>query len=249
MESSALIDKYFGFIQENHLFSSVDNLKYYLNYLFKRIDFKEKKVLDLGGGSGLLSFYAGCMGAKEVICIEPEEKGSTKNVLNIFSKFQEALSLGQIVRLEKSTFQKVSLRDKVFDIILLHNSVNHLDENACINLKWSLDARRTYARIFKKLKEISYPGAKLLISDCSRYNFFALLRLKNPFSPSIEWHKHQSPSFWANMLSHYGFSKAEIKWTSFNRLRTVGQIFLGNKVAAFFLHSHFCLIMEKSRNE
>jgi len=127
----------------------------------------------------------------------------------------------------------------------MHNSINHLDEDACMNLQKDSDAVGVYKTIFRKLHNLANARAKLIIADASRYNFFGLLHLKNPFDPNVEYNKHQSPKYWSKLLSDVGFCKAKIQWTSFNQLRSVGKLLLGNKLASYFLLSHFCLTMEK----
>jgi hypothetical protein len=127
----------------------------------------------------------------------------------------------------------------------LHDSINHLDEQACINLLTDNDSYEKYQYICKKMYDIANNNAKLVVCDCSNSNFFASLRLINPFSRTIEWHKHQSPETWVSLLKEAGFIDPKIKWSSFNRLGNIGRFFLGNRFMSFFLQSHFCLIMRK----
>ena len=219
--------------------------QFYLNYLFDNVSFENMRMLDVGGGTGLLSFYAGCTGAREVICLEPAISGSRPGTIENFRRLQAGLRTLKQVRLEPTTIQEFNGDNEKFDIVLLHNSINHLDEQACTRLQHDDRAIETYLGIFQKLSDSSHPGAKLIITDCSRYNFFALFNLRNPFSPTIEWDKHQTPGYWAKLLTTAGFCNPEIRWTSFSRLRLPGRLVLGNKIASYFLRSHFCLIMEK----
>ncbi len=101
--------------------------------LFKKVTLENRRVLDIGGGGGLHSFYAACMGAKEIICLEPETEGSRSGMGAKFRKLSETLGDNQ-VRFEPVTFQAFEPAGEQFDIILLHKSINHLDETACINL-------------------------------------------------------------------------------------------------------------------
>ena len=144
-----------------------------------------------------------------------------------------------------TTLQEFDPEGQSFDIVLLHNSINHLDEEACINLLKSSDAKARYDSIFSKLRQLGLPGSSLIIVDASRYNFFSLLHLKNPVARSIEWHKHQSPTVWARVLGEYGFSNPKIRWSSFNTFRELGRFFLGNRIASYFLTSHFVLQMRR----
>lgn len=217
--------------------------KFYFDHLFQDVSFVGKSVLDIGGGAGIYSLYGAYMGAKSVVILEPELEGSINEPLNRFHRFSNRLSLDNISVLPVS-FQQFAPRNQTFDIILLHHSINHLDEEACINLKHSDGAINRYKAMFQKLSKIANSGAKLIICDCSRYNFFALLHLRNPFAPAIEWHKHQSPSLWRNMLYDCGFVNPKIRWTLPGSLEEIGKL-IGNRFICYFLNSHFCLSMDK----
>jgi SAM-dependent methyltransferase len=220
------------------------NHRFYMNYLFDGIDFRGKTMLDVGGGNGILSFYAACSGAEKVICLEPEIAGSTTGTPAAFER--TASLLGQTnVQLLPNRLQDYDPGDGSFDILLLHASINHLDEDACIGLARDRKAQRSYEQLFGKLSSLARPGAKLIVVDCARRNLFGDLRLNNPFQPTIEWHKHQSPQLWARHLARAGFNNPIIRWHSFNTLRTGGQLLLGNRIAAYCLTSSFCLTMEK----
>ncbi len=77
--------------------------------------------------------------------------------------------------------------------------------------------------VYHEIFSLSNKGTKLIVCDCSRYNFFALLKIRNPFSPTIEWHKHQSPELWAKLLKEAGFINPKIRWSSFNTLGKLGK--------------------------
>ena len=161
-----------------------------------------------------------------------------------FKKLGGILGYDQVT-FEPVTFQAFKPVGKQFDIILLHNSINHLDETACINLLSDEASRAIYMNIFSKLSALASSGAKLIVCDCSRYNFFALLGIKNPFAPTIEWYKHQAPEIWVDLLSQVGFVNPRVRWTSFNTLRSPGRVLLGNRLLSYFLRSDFRFTMEK----
>ena len=56
--------------------------------------------MDIGAGNGLFSFYAACMGAKDVLCLEPEAEGSRADVRTHFRKVLSHLSFLDQVKLE-----------------------------------------------------------------------------------------------------------------------------------------------------
>ncbi len=235
-------EKYAEILEHEGLYSNGKRLSFYLkNYVFEDTQLERKSLIDIGSGRGIYSFFAGFAGAERVVCIEPEPKGSSKAVIDKFERLSKRFRLPQI-ELKKVRFQDFDPEDEKFDVILLHNSINHLDEEACINLKNSKKARRRYEAIFEKLDKISNSGTKLIIADCSRYNFFALLKMKNPFAPTIKWNKHQSPYFWGKMSQEFGFINPRIRWTTPGKLY---RVFFGNSIASYFLISHFVLSLTK----
>lgn len=248
MKGQDKIEKFFDVVIQERLYSNAGNLNFYLGQLFKGVDFNDKSMLDVGGGDGLFSFYAASKGARSVICLEPEEQGSTSGFIDKFRRIQDRLSFLEQVQLLTTPLQDIdtsSFRES-FDVILLHYSINHLDEEACTHLHKNKHERQKYKTLLRKIYDVANAGAKLVVTDCSRYNLFALLGIKNPLAPTIEWHKHQSPEFWAKLLAEVGFCNPTIRWRSLDQLRSFGKILFANKGAAFFQHSLFFLTMDKS---
>jgi len=229
---------------EERLYSTKGRLQFHTDALFGEIDFNNKTVLDIGGGTGLHSFYAAARGARKVVCLEPEADGSSAGVIEKIHRLKKLLERDN-VEFKPLTLQAFEPEGETFDVILLHSSINHLDETACINLLREPKFKAVYREVFSKIFSLSNKGAKLIVCDCSRYNLFALLKIRNPFAPTIEWHKHQAPEVWANLLAGVGFVNSRISWPSFNRLGNWGRVLFGNKFAAFFLASSFCLRMDK----
>ena len=225
-------------------YKSSGNVKFFLNSLLGDVDFKNKKVLDIGGGGGILTLYAAVNGASEAICLEPESDGSHFGMSNQFNKLKGVLGVNN-ASFRPFTFQEFKSEEDYFDIILLYNSVNHLDETSCSTLEISQAARDSYTLIFKKLEEICRKDASIILCDCSNKNFFASLGVKNPFDPNITYSLHQAPEVWAKLLVKAGFIKPQVSWSSYNSLRTIGKLILGNRLMSFFLSSHFRLRMKK----
>lgn len=175
------LESYFGSIVKLKFYSSIKRLKFHINFLFNEIDFKGKNVLDIGGGIGIHSFYGSCMGAKKVICLEPELAGSSKGIKEKFSSINSELGLKNIYFIQE-TFQEYEPSD-IFDVVISHASINHLNEDACIKLKERKSAREEYKKYFRKLFQMTSPSSKLIICDCSNKNFFKFIGFKNPFAP------------------------------------------------------------------
>jgi SAM-dependent methyltransferase len=216
----------------------------FLADFFRNVDFTGRRVLDIGGGEGIYSFYAAVMGAREVVCLEPEAAGSTSGVTQLFERIGEAVP-NQPVRLDARTLEQYGDAEG-FDIILMNASVNHIDEDACIRLLEDPRARETFRKVFLHLGTLAKPGSLLMVADCTRHNFFASLGLRNPLNPNIEWHKHQAPEVWAALLQEVGFRNPRVAWMSLYRFGKVVQALLANKAAAYFLKSFFRLDLQKA---
>jgi len=223
------------------LYSNQRNLHHLLEMVFRDVRCDGREVLDIGGGAGLLSFCAVQRGASRAVLLEPEAAGSTTGVTQRFEEAAAALALRERVLLQPVTFQEFDPQGETFDLVISRSSINHLDEEACISLRESPEARSTYLELLHKLRSMLNPGADVIVCDCSRHNLFAHLGIRNPFAPVIEWHKHQSPYFWAHLFCEAGFEQPVVRWNTFNSLGTPGRMLLGNQVASYFLESHFRL--------
>lgn len=221
------------------------NLRFYLNYLFDGVDLAGKRMLDVGAGNGRFSFYAACAGARESVAMEPDAAGSSGGRTGQALQRLASLLDDPNVKLVRQTLQEYEHEGDPFDVVLLHASINHLDEEACVVLHHDAAAQREYLEIFEKLAALTKPQGTLIVVDVARRNLFGDLGLKNPISRSIEWEKHQAPAFWAELLSRKGFTKPRIRWNTFNTLGSAGRLLLGNRVASYLLTSSFCLTMRR----
>lgn len=242
-DSKTKIDNFFSVMILNGAYPSKKNLSFKYDQIFGDIDFKGKNVLEIGGGHGVFCFYAAIRGAKWVVNLEPEGVGSKSGYIEKFKLLKDALGVYNAEIIE-STFQDYDSLNRKFDIILLYNSINHLDEEACIDLRTNSGSWDAYKNIFRKIHLISNPDAKIIIGDCSNENLFPLLGLKNPIYKKIEWFKHQSPEVWTRLLKECGFCNPSISWTTFNSFGKLGKFLFGNKYVSFFLISHFILKMD-----
>ena len=245
MNARELLKQYSSAVLAEGLYPSEGNLIFHMRELFAGVDLNDKRMLDIGGGEGTHSFYAACTGARRVVCLEPEVEGSNTKMTDTFRRFQEQIPVTGVT-LDTNTIQDFSTDTEQFDVVLLHNSINHLDEEACIKLHEDQSAGDSYRGVLSHIGDLCAPNATLIVCDCSPDNFFARVGMRNPFAPAIEWHKHQSPELWADLLGDVGFRDPRIRWTPLNRLRDAGKPFTGNRLAAFFLASHFCLKMTKT---
>lgn len=244
MTQSDSVDRFYQLLAEKKMRRRPGNLRFYHNYIFDGVPLRDKTVLDIGAGQGLASFHAACLGASKVVALEPESAGATHGSSWVMDNIASKLNLSNFEH-RPLAFQKFESDPESFDVIFLGNSINHLDEEACIRLLADPKARAIYDDLFAKIARLIRPQGALIITDCTRRNAFGLLGLKSPLASSIEWHKHQSPSTWSQMLQRQGLGNPRVRWTSVSMLRGVGRVLFGNRLASFFTLSHFCLTMRR----
>ena len=245
MKKNKISHNYYEYAKTKGLYPKPARLKFYLEqYLFKGIDFSNKVVLDIGGGSGLFSFFCALNGARKVVILEPEFDGSSVGMrnkfLNLKNNFPEVDNIEMIDEVLQDYFTQTR-----FDFVIMHNSINHLNEEACITLKKNTESLNLYKELFDKLYFLMKEDGVLLISDCSNINFYSSIGLKNPIAPNIEWHKHQAPKVWINLLISVGFNWESTQWASPNFLRRFGRVIFGNPIMSYFTTSDFLIKMHK----
>ena len=182
-------------------------------------------------------------GAKKVVSLEPETEGSSDKMIETFFLLKNKFNCENI-DFVKNKFEDYK-NDIKFDIVLLHNTINHLDEKATISLKTNKISQLKYINILKSLRDKLNDNAEIIITDCSRHNLFGDLKIKNPFAPQIEWEKHNSPYVWKDILAKANFNSISIEWVNHNSLRSTGLLIFGNRFMSYLLNSYFLIKCKK----
>jgi len=81
------IESFLSTVVQQKIYKSEPALLYHLESIFQGVDLAHKRVLEIGGGAGVYSFYAAIQGAKEVVCLEPEAAGSAASISKTFKFF------------------------------------------------------------------------------------------------------------------------------------------------------------------
>ena len=171
---------------------------------------------------------------------EPEQDGSTSGVQIKHRNIVNSLDIKDELEYINKVFQDYEGLPNYFDLIILVESINHLNEEACIKIPEEF-AIKEFDIIFEKLKFILKDGGSIIITDCSPNNIYNDVGIKNPFDRSIEWHKHQTPDTWMKLLSKHGFKNFIISRQVFYSLGIFGDFLMNNKLISYFTHSMFRL--------
>jgi SAM-dependent methyltransferase len=182
-------------------------------FLFKGVPLREKNVLEVGCGPGTWAIWAALHGAARVIGLEPEADGSTLHVRERLRQNIGALGLGTKILVVDGCIQELEGSEALFDVVVMFNVINHLDEAAVVVLNQDRGAFDRYVTLLKKVRAQMRTGGWIIVADCARRNFWNQIGLRAPFVPWIEWHKHQNPPVWARVFGASGFRLFDLRWS------------------------------------
>lgn len=217
----------------------------YCKALFNGVKLEGKTILDVGGGDGVHSMYAKLKGSGKITVLEPEFEGSTQGVIGVLENIIKKYKIKDMQIIPK-TFQDFKTKEK-YDIILLNNSINHLNEDLCTTLHKSKKAQAEYLKLMKKLDSLLNVNGIIVVADCSKYNFWNEIGLKSPFANTIEWHKHQAPSLWTKLLNKTGFERLTLDWTMYHRYPPL-KFAVNNLIVPYFINSHFRMVFKRKKD-
>jgi len=216
------------------------SLKRYRNRagsLFRGISLEGIRMLDIGCGPGALALWAALHNAEYALGIEPESEGSSSGTLQKFQATIDTLNLNDRVEAKNLLLQDLPRPEKPFDVIVMFNVINHIDEDAVQVLHFDPKAQFTYKQILTPLHDLLAPDGWLIIADCGRKNFWNALGKKSPFAPTIEWNKHQQPKTWIELFNQIGFRLHDVRWSDIYPLGTLSS----NRFVQYLTTSHFVL--------
>lgn len=219
-------------------------LNCYFSRLMRGSDLDGLRVLEVGAGNGLLSFLMAELGAS-VVALEPLGAGANPEMERNRERYADASTAPDNVKFVNARFQEYDGEGK-FDILVLHNSINHLAEDECRDLQRNARSRSVYERLFGRMAALSTAKGRLWVSDCGRRNLLGDLRLPNPLAPSIDWTLHQEPAVWVSLARTAGFVHSEVTWNVPTALRNVPNYAPIQRLVSYSTTSHFTLRLVKS---
>lgn len=221
---------------------------YFREQIFRDVSVRGSRVVDIGGGNGLVSFWCATDGgAMTAAVLEPFADGSHGAMSSQFDAMREkAGRAARAVRMVKTDLEMSPNDLWPADIVVMHNVINHIDESATRCLHESDSAQAVFREYFTKIAQRLTSGGTFIVADCSSKNWSVSLGVKNPLAPTIEWDLHQPPSVWIELIEQSGFRHKRTIWTSRRELGWLGRKMLGNAFGAYLTTSHFALHFERS---
>jgi SAM-dependent methyltransferase len=193
--------------------------------------------LEIGCGSGAWAIWAALNGASKVVGIEPEGEGSSEHSLERFRRNIETLGLQKRVEARGCALEELTVSREGFDVTMLFNVINHLDEDSVITLHKDPASKARYVQLLRKLHLYVKPNVWVILADCGRDNLWPKLGLSSPMARTIEWNKHQNPPTWINVFAEAGFEHFDLRWSPLQPLPRV----TGNSWVQYITCSHFVL--------
>jgi SAM-dependent methyltransferase len=217
---------------------------HWLDQVFRGVNWKGKRVLEIGSGRGLIAIYMGMQGAARVVSMEPEMVGSTSGVIKEQRERLAALGLTNVEVLA-ADFNTWDAKDEQFDVIVSRASINHLyhSEKHAGSDPQTYDK---YVEVARRIHRMLAPGGQFIATDSCRYGFFNAVRhlgINRPWTrkrSGVDWRHHQNPPTWKRIFKQAGFSQTRVDYPVPYRLRAAAPL-VNTALANFFLTGNFIL--------
>ena len=211
---------------------------YFKNYIFNGISLENKTILDLGGGNGIASFFAlYSTSSCSAWIVDPIAEGSNQLMTDQYNILKDKIDPARI-HFHRDLIDTLN-EPEYFDIILMHNSINHIGEDIIEEALVNEEKHKEYVERIKEITDRLKKGGTIIVADCARRNFWGDLGLNSPVAPSIEWNLHCQPNVWQKMIEEAGSVHISSNRTARRELGIFGKILLANRPCSYMLDSHF----------
>jgi SAM-dependent methyltransferase len=246
LEGSAIAQQWrtFARMLKEDGYGELDRYFYSAGRTFRHIDFARTRVLEIGSGRGLRTVFMALLGAELVVSMEPELAGSRRGVVALQETRIRDLGLSN-VKLLKQDFNVWQPASQEFDVLVSESSINHLFESPYHALRHT-PTYQIYLGICQKMHAALRKGGVAVITDASRYSFFALAKragIKPPWKSkavSANWRIHQNAGVWKRILEDAGFSSVSIAYFVPFKLRRIERL-VDNRMGNFLLSGKFLI--------
>lgn len=207
-------------------------------YTFDGVNLRDASILDIGAGAGDFAEHAVDQGANRVVCLEPDAAGSGGWEL---TELQERADTHPEIEIREVFFQAFDT-DEEFDVILLHNVINHLNEEQIRYVHTDKAAWNTFQGYVEKVRDYTRDGGDVVVADSARTSLWSRIGVERFPLGSVEFAIHQDPSCWTHMFESAGFERVRFDWTPVLEKGDLVERLTRNRLAAELRASHFCMV-------
>ena len=149
-------------------------------FLFDGIGLAGARVLEVGSGAGAWALWAALHGACRVLAIEPEAEGSHGHALDRLERNIEKMGFENVIEARGCRLQDLPLSAERFDVAIMYNVINHLDEDSVVRLHRDPSAEERYLALLRLLRMHLAARGVVIVADCGRNNLWPRLGLTSP---------------------------------------------------------------------
>lgn len=222
---------------------SFEKYQYHLNKQLSGLDFKGKRILEIGCGQGAVSLYMALFVGADVVVAMDENAGEGSNV-GVLSTLEGAKNHFELDNIDivELDFLKNSFPDGHFDIIISNNALHHVITPGLISK--NEDIRYKYVTLFTEIYRLLKPGGVLSIYEYSRKCFWRWFPLKPKKFYTIDWEIHPTTREWESVIKSANFEKITCRFHSPYLLKFFG-IITETRIFQYFSYTGFDFLAYK----
>lgn len=239
----------------HRVFEDIEELNGYVcefKEISRQICFKDKKLLDIGCGSGKFLILSNILEKLDkCVGLDPAEgEGSKKGILEIFSRTVNDLGVENIQIVKEDIFDYSP--NQKFDVISLNFSLHHIIETSK-NLTKDKTAMRKSAELFRKLYRLLEEDGTLFIKEVSKYNLSKYLKLYGKIFniDNINWQTKHHPYEYIKFLRIARFKEIRVIYAIPYLLSKFGldklRFLFSNRLFNFFFSSTYYIIAKRNK--
>ena len=233
-EFDTIYRRYFG------EYEPLDAFLFHAEEQLNGVSLSDKKILEVGCGSGVFSLYmALCGKAKQVVALD-EAKGRGAET-QAFTQLQTIVQNHNIPNLTvvKSSIYDYAVPENSFDVIVANSSLHHAIRPFGYLFK-NEQAQQAALSTFKLLHSLLNGNGRIVLREMSRINFWRFLPYKWKMS-HIDWSGHATLQEWLWIMKKTGSQNIHSDFLTPFFLRKWPSFIMRNQFANFFFSSSFYL--------